>query len=170
MRTTFTTALLLTAALLCDGLSAQNAAPDQAKATNATPTRVANMLEPHQSTANVQVELSIADYLGSAAPQKKTVSMLVAEGYMGRVRSNRGNAAMLNVDATPRMQKDGRISLQLTVEYRPRETAETLDAMSPITESMTVLLQSGKPLVVTQAADPSSDRRVTVEVTATVLK
>jgi hypothetical protein len=96
--------------------------------------------------------------------------MLVAEGYMGRVRSNRGNAAMLNVDATPRMQKDGRISLQLTVEYRPRETAETLDAMSPITESMTVLLQSGKPLVVTQAADPSSDRRVTVEVTATVLK
>jgi hypothetical protein len=169
MRTTFTTALLLTAALLCDGLSAQNAAPEQAKPTNATPPRIINV-EPHQSTGNVQVELSIADYLGSAAPQKKTVSMLVAEGYMGRVRSNRGNAAMLNVDATPRMQKDGRISLQLTVEYRPRETAETLDAMSPITESMTVLLQSGKPLVVTQAADPSSDRRVTVEVTATVLK
>lgn len=169
MRTTFTAAVLLTTALLCDGLSAQNAAPDQAKATNTTPARIINV-EPHQSSGNVQVELSIADYLGSAAPQKKTVSMLVAEGYMGRVRSNRGNAAMLNVDATPRMQKDGRISLQLTVEYRPRETAETLDAMSPITEFMTVLLQSGKPLVVTQAADPSSDRRVTVEVTATVLK
>jgi hypothetical protein len=169
MRTTFTTALLLTAALLCDGLSAQNAAPEQARPANAPPPRLINV-EPHQSTGNVQVELSIADYLGSAAPQKKTVSMLVAEGYMGRVRSNRGNAAMLNVDATPRMQKDGRISLQLTVEYRPRETAETLDSMSPITESITVLLQSGKPLVVTQAADPSSDRRVTVEVTATVLK
>ena len=77
---------------------------------------------------------------------------------------------MLNVDATPRLQKDGRISLQLAVEYRPRETAETLDAMSPINEYLTVLLHSGKAIVVTQAADPSSDRKVTVEVTATILK
>jgi len=145
MRTIFTTALVLTTALVSGGLSAQNGTPDQGQAGNASPARVSG---PHVSTVN----------------------MLVAEGYNGRVRSNRGNAAMLNVDATPRMQKDGRISLQLTVEYRPRETAETLDAMSPINESLTVLLQSGKPLIVTQAADPSSDRKVTVEVTATILK
>ena len=168
MRTTVTTAMLLTAALFSGALSAQTGAPEQ-KAGNASPARAVNP-EPHQSTANVQVELSIADYLGAAAPQKKTVSMLVAEGYMGRVRSTRGQAAMLNVDATPRLQKDGRISLQLAVEYRPRETAETLDAMSPINEYLTVLLHSGKAIVVTQAADPSSDRKVTVEVTATILK
>ena len=168
MRTTVTTALL-TAALFSGVLSAQNGPPEGAQARNASPTRAVNP-GPHQSTANVQIELSIADYLGSAAPQRKTVSMLVAEGYMGRVRSQRGASAILNVDATPRLQRDGRISLQLTVEYRPRETAETLDAMSPINEFVTVLLQSGKPLVVTQAADPSSDRKVTVEVTATILK
>ena len=32
------------------------------------------------------------------------------------------------------------------------------------------MLQSGKPLVVSQAADPVSDRKVIVEVKATVLK
>jgi hypothetical protein len=42
--------------------------------------------------------------------------------------------------------------------------------LSPINEMLTVLLQCGKPLIVTQAADPSVDRKVAVEVTATVLK
>ena len=77
---------------------------------------------------------------------------------------------MLNIDTTPRLQKDGRISLQLIVEYRPRETTANAEALSPINEMLTVLLHSGKPLVVTQAADPSVDRKVTVEVTATILK
>jgi hypothetical protein len=33
-----------------------------------------------------------------------------------------------------------------------------------------VVLQSGKPLIVSQAADPVSERKVLVEVKATVLK
>ena len=117
MRTMVTTALLLIATLGSGALSARNVATGQGQSGNASPPR---LLAPElpSATANVQIELSISDYVASAPPQKKTVSMLVAEGYMGRVRSNRGNAAILNVDATPRMQKDGRISLQLTVEYR----------------------------------------------------
>jgi len=158
--------MLLTAALFSGALSAQTGAPEQ-KAGNASPARAVNP-EPHQSTANVQVVLGIADYLGAAVPQKKTVSMLLAEGYMGRVRSQRGAVALLNVDATPRLLKDGRISLQLTLEYSVGRMME--DTRSHIHESLTVLLQSGKPLVVTQAADPESDRKVTVEVTATILK
>lgn len=95
--------------------------------------------------------------------------MIVADGNIGRVRAQRGNA-VLNVDATPRLQRDGRVALLLSLEYRPRETQETLDTMSPINELLTVLLQSGKALVVTQAADPTSERKVAVEVTVTVLK
>ena len=37
-------------------------------------------------------------------------------------------------------------------------------------QSVTVVLDSGKPLVITQAADPVSDRKVTVEVKATLLR
>ena len=36
-------------------------------------------------------------------------------------------------------------------------------------ESITVRLTNGKPLVVSQSADPASDRKVTVELTATIL-
>jgi hypothetical protein len=35
---------------------------------------------------------------------------------------------------------------------------------------MTVVLHSGKPLIVAQAADPITDRKMTVEVVATILK
>jgi hypothetical protein len=37
-------------------------------------------------------------------------------------------------------------------------------------QSLTVVLQSGKPLMISQAADPVSDRKVNVEVKATILK
>ena len=39
-----------------------------------------------------------------------------------------------------------------------------------LNQSLTVVLQSGKPMLISQAADPTSDRKVTVEVKATVLK
>ena len=166
------TSLTLAAVLLGATTAAAQDKPatTQVQPTPSDPQRVKpTIMEPerYESQANVRIEISIADSVGGA--QKKTVSMIVAEGYMGRVRSQRG-APVLNVDATPRLQKDGRIALQLVLEYRPRETAETIDMLSPINGLLTVLLTSGKPLVVTQAADPTSDRKVSVEVTATVLK
>ena len=163
--------VLLCAALVSGAAWAGAQEPAPPEARNASPARAPQIIAPAPpaSSGNVHIEVSIADSVGSTPQQKKSVSMLVAEGYMGRVRSQRGQAAILNIDATPRLQNDGRISLQLILEYRPRETAET-NELSPINEMLTVLLQSGKPLVVTQAADPSSDRKVVVQVTATVLK
>src|SRR5689334_22757255 len=37
---------------------------------------------------NLQVEITIADQSGTDAPEKKVVSMLVADGTMGRVRAS----------------------------------------------------------------------------------
>lgn len=163
---------LLTASVLCAALLTGASAFAQEKPASTEPQRVrpaATLMDPDrlESRANIRIEVSISDSVSAA--QKKTVSMLVADGYMGRVRAQRGPGAVLNVDATPRLQKDGRVSLQMVLEYRPRETAETMESVSPINELLTVLLTSGKPLVVTQAADPSSDRKVSVEVTATIL-
>ena len=39
-----------------------------------------------------------------------------------------------------------------------------------IKQNLVLILESGKSLVVSQATDPISDRRVTVEVTATILR
>jgi hypothetical protein len=145
--------------------------PSVVAAQNASPSRPEEPRPP--ATVNVQVEVTIADYVGTAAPVKKSVSMIVADGTFGRIRAQYPPSPvagpMLNVDATPRLQ-GGRIELRVALEYRAPGEAKSDEPSMPVNESLTVLLTSGKPLVVTQAADPTKDRRITVEVTATILK
>jgi hypothetical protein len=56
----------------------------------------------------------------------------------------------------------------VTFEYRPADT-ETSPSNS-ISEMLEPVLASGQVLAVTKSADPNSDRSVTVEVKATILK
>ena len=134
-----------------------------------------------RTLTNVQVELLLTDQMGTQPAEKKTVSMIVSSGNWGKVRSAGtvapiGSAPFgveLNVDARPFVSVEGQIQLELVVEYRPptsdaRETLKTRP--TGMNQSLTVVLQSGKPLVVSQAADPVSDRKVVVEVKATILK
>jgi hypothetical protein len=134
---------------------------------------------------NVQVELTISDQLGSAAPEKKVVSLLAADQSMGRVRatasarrSDLGQVGTgLNVDARPVILDNDRIMLELTLEYMPLREPPTegsgprlIQQPTNLHESLTVILQNGKPLMISQAADPISDRKMTVEVKATVIR
>jgi hypothetical protein len=128
--------------------------------------------------ANLQIEITISDQLGGEAPQKKVVSMLVADQTMGRIRAS-ANAQRdkvgfvgtgLNVDARPVMLEGDRILLELTVEYTPYRESQVTQSPTVLNESLSVILQSGKPMVVSQAADPVTDRKMTLEVRATVAK
>lgn len=134
-----------------------------------------------RTLTNVQIELTLTDQIGSEPPEKKTVSMIVASGSWGKIRSA-GNVRPatdapfvvdLNVDARPFVSVEGPIQLELTLVYSPPGAAAR-DTARPrptgLNQSLTVILQSGKPLVISQAADPISDRKVIVEVRATVLK
>ncbi len=134
-----------------------------------------------RTLTNVQIELTLSDQAGTQAPEKKTVSMIVSSGNWGKIRSV-GNVRPqndapfvvdLNVDARPFVSVDGPIQLELTLVYSPPGGADK-DTLKPrptgINQSLTVVLQSGKPLIISQAADPVSDRKVIVEVKATVLK
>lgn len=47
-----------------------------------------------------------------------------------------------------------------TAQARPTE----------LNQSMTIILQEGKPMLVSQAADPIMDRKIVVEVVAAILK
>ena len=135
-----------------------------------------------RTLTNVQVELTITDQTGAGAPEKKTVTMVVSSGSWGRIRSA-GNVrpgpdtpptvVELNVDARPMVAVDGPIQMELTLVYRPLGSATDDTARGrplPLNQSLTVILQSGKALVVSQAADPLNDRKIGVEVKATVLK
>ena len=129
---------------------------------------------------NVQIELTLTDQLGTATPEKKTVSMIVASGSWGKIRSvgtvrpASGGPPFgvdLNVDARPLVSIDGPIQLELTLNYSPPADKESATPRpTGINQSQTVVLQSGKPLAISQAADPLNDRKVMVEVKATVLK
>lgn len=137
----------------------------------------------YRMPTNVQIELTITDQYGTQTPEKKTVSMIAATGNWGKIRSaasvmNPGEAPQvveLNVDARPIVPTESQIQLELTMVYAPvkgRQAAGDAQDRRPtgINQSQTVVLTSGKPLVISQAADPVSDRKVTVEVKATILK
>ncbi|MFM8535306.1 MAG: hypothetical protein ACKOEC_17240, partial [Acidimicrobiia bacterium] len=112
-----------------------------AQATRAT-TAVAAKIDDAQSRfvrtmTNVQIELTLTDQAGSAAPEKKTVSMIVASGSWGKVRSAgsvmpAGEAPYvvdLNVDARPFVSVDGPIQLEMTLVYEPPKGA--VDSRQP---------------------------------------
>jgi hypothetical protein len=76
----------------------------------------------------------------------------------------------------PTILPNGRIRVAVGLEYSlpalPEEPATTGPRLvrTGIQENISVNLDDGKPLVVAQSADPVSDRQVTVEVRATILK
>lgn len=135
-----------------------------------------------RTLTNVQIELNLSDQSGTETPEKKTVSMIVSSGNWGKIRSVANTSrpgeppsmAQLDVDARPLVSVDGPIQLELTLNYAPPGAPRPADKPGPrptgINQSQTLILQSGKPLIISQAADPINDRKVVVEVKATVLK
>ena len=127
---------------------------------------------------------AITDQQGTAAPVKKTVSVVVADSSNGSVRtlSSYTNAAgnvPLNMDAEATLLPDGKLRLSLRLQYdlpspamlgRPGGGEERQPAKTSIVESVNLVLENGKSIVAAQSADPVSDRQVVLEVKATLLK
>jgi hypothetical protein len=142
---------------------------------------------PPGQPVNIKLDLTITDQLGPGEPAKKTVSMIVADRMAGSIRSI-GNTerATLNVDATPQILQNGNVRLQLGLEYNPRQGARGGDKVkgpsgeilelpreaggSSLNQRVAIVLEPNKPLILSQAADPLSDRKITVEVRVSVLK
>lgn len=148
---------------------------------------------PDQGQAvNTRIELTITDSRGDGPPITKAVSIMTADRAWGRIRTQgeiRGNGGMrypviLNVDARPWMLRDNRARVELTIEYRPADEVSVAangravatprndpDNVSPnINESLAVILDDGKSVLISQSADPVTDRKVKVEVKFSVIK
>ena len=124
---------------------------------------------------NVKVELNITEEGGGAAPVKKTVSAVAGDGFNGSVRETASSAVNvpvpLNFDAYPVILPNGKIRLTCSIQYLSAQAREAdLRSRTDIRQNFALILESGKSLVVSQATDPISDRKVTVEVTATILR
>lgn len=132
---------------------------------------------------NIRVDVTITDQRNSAAPVRKTVTVVVADNFSGRIRSSAESTSginmPLNVDAEPQLLADGKIRLMLNLQYDlpsggDGETPTNANVgpirRTQLQENLPLILESGKSMVVAQSADPIGDRQVTVEVKATILK
>ncbi len=129
---------------------------------------------------NLRLEFTVTDQIGSAPPVRKTITMNVADGETGRIRTNaevfRKNTAPtmvpLSVDAFPEID-GGKIRLRASLEYQLLKDAPEPDlpaGKTSITQSVTAILNDGVSAVLSQSADPLTDRKVTLEVKATIIR
>jgi len=139
---------------------------------------------------NTRLDLTITDDHGSGQPISKTVSVMTADRSWGRIRTqgevttpdNRRLPVILNVDARPTLIKDNRARVELTIEYRPAIEAfvappaaagarPDANGLPPnVNEGLTVVLEDGKSMLISQSADPITDRKVKVEAKLTILR
>jgi len=135
---------------------------------------------------NIKVDFTITDQRGGAAAIKRTLTLMVADERTGSIRSQSSvfqvGDVPLNVDASPTLLNDGKIRLGFNLQYdwpAPLDAASANPTLQPprgtviktaLHDSVTLILESGKPMIAAQSADPIGDRQVTVEVKATVLR
>lgn len=177
-------AVLLMAASGNQAHAAANAA-DQEK-TQAAPAP-AQAKRPQHSQVNVRLTLAITDETGAGEPVRKTITLLLADGGSGRVRSSAmahkrvmdtdpraAFVVTLNADAFIGAIDGNRVQADITVEYSPGTSGDAASGApaeqrgSPLNQSVSVWLTSGTPTVIVEASDPMSDRKVTLEATATI--
>lgn len=125
------------------------------------------------SWQNIKLEVHITDSLIPDTPSRKAVTLLIADGRNGQVRGSGSVDGLINIDARPTLHRDGRIFLQLTMEYKPelptQQTAGT-PRVTTFSESLALMLEDGVQIVASESSDPRSDRKVTVALRATVQK
>jgi hypothetical protein len=165
------------------------ATSDQTPATAPAPPPTGAGARRQGQPVNIKVDFTITDQRGSGTPIKRTLSVIVADSHTGMVRSQAEVAQVgtvpLNIDTSPEILSDGKIRLGFNVQYdwpvpidaaTPRDGAPNAPPArgtvfrTTIHDSVSLILESGKPMVAAQSADPIGDRQVTVEVKATVLK
>ncbi len=133
----------------------------------------------------VKVEFTITDQLGARAPTKKTMTMTIGAGEFSRIRTTATYAkkvansntfsfseAPLSIDARPEVDGN-KIALDFTLEYKLSDDPVVEGApggSTSVSERLFAVLESGVPSVIAQSSDAMSDRKVTIEVRATIVK
>jgi hypothetical protein len=184
--TTFCLALVLSIAFMTTTAAAQTPRPTPpappAEPAQPAPPRPDTTIRPEPERVdrasgqwvNVRFDIGIVDEGGPQA-SRKAVTLTVADRQSGQVRAtvfvpDLGHVP-LAVDATPILEPGGKIRARITLEYQPNPgTDRKLPSSPSMRLSFGIVLENGKKIVAAQAADPVTDRQITVEITATVLK
>ena len=118
---------------------------------------------------------STAPMPGMPVSLPKTVTTRAADGKESTTTQATTPTISLNVDVNgPTVFEDGAIRALVVIEYQPYvpapATASPRIQPAVVRANSTIVFENGKKMVLLQAADPLSDRRTTIEVTATILR
>ena len=126
---------------------------------------------------NVRVEVTVTEQVGSKPAHSKQLILTTADGESAQIRNQPEVAtpgpvlaAPFSVDAHPRLLDGNRLLLMLSIDYNVVDATSEKGARNQVRSRQDIVLESGKPLVVSESTDPMTERRVTVTVTATILK
>lgn len=129
--------------------------------------------------ANVQVEVVVTDQAPGEPPNRQAISAVAADRESASVRNSpdlRGGRN-ISLDIRPVIAEGTRVRLNLGLEYWLQsvsaEDSNPDDRKHPVPQvrmTQNVVLESGRPLVISQSTAPGTQRTVTVEVKATVLR
>ncbi len=153
--------------------------PGEARATTPAAPAAPERARREGQPINIKVDLTLTDQRGGAQPIKRTVTVLAADGYTGSIRTQSQVVSVgpvpLNVDASPTLLADGKIRVAVNLQYDWPAPTDVNQARGTVVstslhDQLMLILESGKPMIVAQSADPVGDRQVTVEVKATVLR
>jgi hypothetical protein len=148
---------------------------------------------PTNGPLNVRFDVVITDDSGGGKTLTKTVTLNVIASNsqlnsgIGQIRSSArpggvpqftqtgpdakmivSNDINLNVDVNhPTLLPGNRVRVPIVVEYRPY-SAEPRAASATVRASIDMLMDSGKKTVISQSADPITERKVIIEVTPTI--
>ena len=183
--------LALTAPAAAQQVSAQKPAtttkPESAKPETKNQPAKPVTISSEGLPVNVRLEITITDQRGDGPPIVKKVTKTVADRSSIRIRTGADvqtklgfRPVVLNIDSFPSIiptapgsgTPSNKLRVDLTIEYRPvAGEADTEKSTTPtINESLRIILEDGKSMVISESADPATDRKVKVEAKATILR
>jgi len=126
---------------------------------------------------NIRLDVSVTDQTSTGAAQPKTLMVILADKAMGQTRAAYEDRS-ISVDARPTIA-DGLIRVSVTVRSQepqksnfpgPDQMAKAPDPILNWTNSFSLLLQSGKPMIAMETSDAVTKRKMSIEVKATIMK
>jgi len=129
---------------------------------------------------NIRLEVTIVDQTAAGQPVRRVINILAADRSIARIRSLFTDAPEASGAGASRSPDNRRVD----VDARPRIVASSirvdltiqnnaLGSGNPLlnwTQSFTVFLENGKVATPIESTDPSTNRKMSIEVKATILK
>jgi hypothetical protein len=120
--------------------------------------------------------VSVTDQTSTSAAQPKTMMVILADRGLGQTRAAYEDRS-ISVDSRPTIV-DGLIRVTVTVKSQEAPKAFAVGGEMPKgpdpllnwTNSFSLLLQSGKPMIAMETSDAVTKRRMSIEVKATIQK